>query len=127
MSKKEVDKKKVKEKKPTDKLADKTLMTKILQGIFGDAQKKTLVRYAKKAIEINNLEEKYQKMSDKELANQTEVLREKLKNLTKSEQNKEVAEKVKAKHLSSKNPRTKSSMNFLPMHSQSSVKPQIAN
>ena len=97
MSKKEVDKKKVKEKKPTDKLADKTLMTKILQGIFGDAQKKTLVRYAKKAIEINNLEEKYQKLSDKELANQTEVLREKLKNLTKSEQNKEVAEKVKAK------------------------------
>ena len=29
-----------KEKKPTDKLADKTAMTKFLQGIFGDAQKK---------------------------------------------------------------------------------------
>ena len=40
---------KTKEKKPTDKLADKTLMTRILQGIFGDAQKKTLVRYAKKS------------------------------------------------------------------------------
>ena len=66
------------EKKPTDKLADKTLMTKILQGIFGDAQKKTLVRYAKKAMEINKLEGKYQKMSDKELSSQTEVLKKKL-------------------------------------------------
>ena len=27
-----------KEKKPTDKLADRTAMTKCLQGIFGDAQ-----------------------------------------------------------------------------------------
>ena len=95
MSKKEVKEKKVKEKKPTDKLADKTLMTKILQGIFGDAQKKTLVRYAKKAIEINNLEEKYQKMSDKELASQTEILKKKFGKLTKSEQNKALAEKVK--------------------------------
>ena len=70
--------KKTKEKKPTDKLADKTLMTKILQGIFGDAQKKTLVRYAKKAEEINKLEDKYQKMTDKELAGQTEVLKKKI-------------------------------------------------
>ena len=31
-----------KEKKPTDKLADKTALTKFLQGIFGDAQKKIL-------------------------------------------------------------------------------------
>ena len=88
--------KKLKEKKPTDKLADKTLMTKILQGIFGDAQKKTLVRYAKKAIEINNLEAKYEKMSDKELAEQTDVLRKKLVKLTKSEQSKAATEKVKA-------------------------------
>ena len=36
----------VKEKKPTDKLADKTAMTKFLQGIFGDAQKKILKRMA---------------------------------------------------------------------------------
>ena len=34
--------KKTKEKAPTDKLADKTAMTKFLQGIFGDAQKKIL-------------------------------------------------------------------------------------
>ena len=31
-----------KEKKLTDKLADKTAMTKFLQGIFGDAQKRTI-------------------------------------------------------------------------------------
>lgn len=91
MSKKE---KKIKEKKPTDKLADKTLMTKILQGIFGDAQKKILVRYAKKAIEINKLEDKYKAMSDEELSKQTDVLRKKLAKLTKNEQNKVVAEKV---------------------------------
>ena len=94
MAKKE---KKLKEKKPTDKLADKTLTTKVLQGIFGDAQKKILVRYAKKALEINNLEEKYEKMSDEELSNQTEVLKNKLKKLTKTEQEKIVKEKVEAK------------------------------
>ena len=33
-----------KEKKPTDKLADKSTLTKFLQGIFGDAQKKILKR-----------------------------------------------------------------------------------
>ncbi len=86
-----------KEKKPTDKLADKTLMTKILQGIFGDAQKKTLVRYAKKVAEINKLEPKYQKMTNKELAAQTEVLRKKITKLTKIETNKTVAESVKSK------------------------------
>ena len=61
-----------KEKKPTDKLADKTALTKFLQGIFGDAQKKVLRRMGKKVIEINKLEPKYQKMSDVELKNQTE-------------------------------------------------------
>ena len=107
MSKKELKEKKVKEKKPTDKLADKTLMTKILQGIFGDSQKKTLVRYAKKAIEVNNLGEKYKKMSDKELASQTEVLRKKLEKMTKTEQNKAVAEKVK-EEAKDKNKKSKS-------------------
>ena len=61
-----------KEKKPTDKLADKTALTKFLQGVFGDAQKKILRRLWKKAQEINKLEPKYEKMSDKELAAQTE-------------------------------------------------------
>ncbi len=71
--------KKTKEKKPTDKLADKTLLTRILQGIFGDAQKKILRRMYKKTLEINALEPKYQKMSDEELAQQTGVLKSKLK------------------------------------------------
>ena len=61
-----------KEKKPTDKLADKTALTKFLQGVFGDAQKKILRRLWKRAQEINKLEPKYEKMSDKELAAQTE-------------------------------------------------------
>lgn len=65
-----------KEKKPTDKLADRTRMTRFLQGVFGDAQKKILKRLYKKVLEINALESKYEKMSDAELAKQTEVLRE---------------------------------------------------
>ena len=61
----------VKEKKPTDKLADKTALTKFLQGVFGDAQKKLLKKMWKRAQEINKLEAKYEKMSDEELASQT--------------------------------------------------------
>ncbi len=67
-----------KEKKPTDKLADKTALTKFLQGIFGDAQKKTLKRMWKKAQEINKLEPKYEAMSDEELAEQTEEFKRKI-------------------------------------------------
>lgn len=65
-----------KEKKPTDKLADRTRMTRFLQGVFGDAQKKILKRLYKKVLEINALEPKYEQMPDNELAKQTEVLRE---------------------------------------------------
>ncbi len=67
-----------KEKKPTDKLADKTALTKFLQGVFGDAQKKVLKRLWKKAQEINKLEPKYEKMTDEELKAQTEVFRKKI-------------------------------------------------
>lgn len=67
-----------KPKKPTDKLADKTALTKFLQGIFGDAQKKTLRRMWKKANEINKLEDKYAAMDDTELAEQTQVLKQRL-------------------------------------------------
>lgn len=67
-----------KAKKPTDKLADKTLLTRILQGVFGDAQKKILRRMYKQVVEINGLEDKYAAMSDDELAHQTDVFREKL-------------------------------------------------
>ena len=66
------------EKKPTDKLADKTAMTKFLQGIFGDAQKKILKRLWKRAQEINKLEPKYEKMDDEELRSQTEIFRKKI-------------------------------------------------
>ncbi len=75
---KKVDKKVHKEKKPTDKLADKTALTKFLQGVFGDAQKKILKRMWKKAQEIGKLEPKYEKMSDEELAEQTEVFKKKI-------------------------------------------------
>ncbi len=65
-------------KKPTDKLADKTALTKFLQGVFGDAQKKILKRLWKKAQEITKLESKYEKMSDEELRSQTEIFRAKI-------------------------------------------------
>lgn len=74
------------EKKPTDKLADRTGTEKFLQRIFGDAQKKTLRRLTRRVNEINKLEDKYAKLSDEELAGQTEVLRKKIQKLTKQEQ-----------------------------------------
>lgn len=91
-----------KEKKPTDKLADKTAMTKFLQGIFGDAQKKTLKRLYKRAQEINALEPKYQEMSDDELAGQTAVLKDRLNDLMKKEQGKLAIGRFKAKRSSRK-------------------------
>ena len=67
-----------KEKKPTDKLADKTALTKFLQGVFGDAEKRRLKKLWKRAQEITKLEPKYEKMSDEELKEQTEVFRRKI-------------------------------------------------
>jgi preprotein translocase subunit SecA len=66
------------EKKPTDKLADRSARTKILQRIFGDAQKKTLKRLDKRVIEVNALAKKYSKMTKKQLKDQTAVLKKKL-------------------------------------------------
>lgn len=77
----------IKEKQPTDKLADKTLLTRILQGIFGDAQKKTLQRMYKKVLEIGKLEPKYAAMSDEELRGQTRILKERLKEGSEKELN----------------------------------------
>ena len=71
--------KKVKEKKPTDKLADKTKLDKFLQGIFGDAQKKILKRYFRRAQEITKLEPKFEKLSDDELKAKAAELKEKAK------------------------------------------------
>ena len=73
-----------KEKKPTDKLADKTALTKFLQGVFGDAQKKILKRLWKRAQEITKMEPKYEAMSDEELAEQTEIFRAKIKKALKT-------------------------------------------
>ena len=73
-----------KEKKPTDKLADKTALTKFLQGVFGDAQKKILKRYWKRAQEINKLEPKYEKMTNKELAAQTDIFKSKIEKALKT-------------------------------------------
>ncbi|MBR2658777.1 preprotein translocase subunit SecA [Candidatus Saccharibacteria bacterium] len=67
-----------KEKKPTDKLADTTALTKFLQGVFGDAQKKVLKKLWKRAQEITKLEPKYEKLSDKELASRTEEFKKQL-------------------------------------------------
>ena len=64
-----------KEKKPTDKLADKTALTKFLQGVFGDAQKRILKRMWRRAQAIGKLEPKYEAMSDEELKEQTEIFR----------------------------------------------------
>ena len=76
-----------KEKKPTDKLADRTAMTKFLQGIFGDAQKKILRRLWKRAQEVNKLEPKYEKMSDEELKEQTEIFKKKIAKALKTDSN----------------------------------------
>ena len=78
-------KKTSKPKRPTDKLADKTLLTRILQGVFGDAQKKILKHMYKKALQIGALESKYEALSDSELQNQSNLLKSKLKNGTQKE------------------------------------------
>ena len=51
---------------------------KALSKIFGDPQKKILKRLEKRVAEVNALADVYKKMSDKELAGQTEVLKKKL-------------------------------------------------
>lgn len=86
-----------KEKKPTDKLADKTALTKFLQGIFGDAQKKVLKKLWKRAQEINKLEPKYEQMSDEELKAQTEIFKAKIEKALKTAKTEEKTNKSKKK------------------------------
>ena len=74
-----------KEKKPTDKLADKTALTKFLQGVFGDAQKKILKKMWKKAQVINGLESKYEEMSDEDLQAQTAEFKARIDKALKQE------------------------------------------
>ncbi|MCL2038348.1 preprotein translocase subunit SecA [Candidatus Saccharibacteria bacterium] len=67
-----------KENKPSDKLADRGQLLKILERVFGDAQKKIIKQYLKAVAEVNSLEPKYEKMTKKELQAQTEVLKTRL-------------------------------------------------
>ena len=84
-----------KEKKPTDKLADKTALTKFLQGVFGDAQKRVLKRMWRRAQEVTALEPKYEKMSDEELAHQTEVFKKRINKALKQADVDSAEKKVK--------------------------------
>ena len=86
-----------KEKKPSDKLADRTALTKFLQGVFGDAQKKILRRLWKRAQEITRLEPKYEAMSDEELKEQTEIFRRRIEKVLKDNKRAEEIQGDKAK------------------------------
>jgi len=85
-----------KERKPTDKLADKTTTTRILQGVFGDPAKRNLARMRKIVKIINGLEPKYEAMSDDELKAQTSVLKERLDALNKKAEANIARAKLKA-------------------------------
>ena len=85
-----------KERKPTDKLADKTTTTRILQGVFGDPAKRNLARMRKIVKVINGLEPKYEAMSDDELKAQTNVLKERLDTLNKKAEANIARAKLKA-------------------------------
>ncbi len=92
-----------KEKKPTDKLADKTALTKFLQGVFGDAQKRVLKRMWRRAQEVTALEPKYEKMSDEELAHQTEVFKKRINKALKQADADSAEEKVRSKKKARRN------------------------
>lgn len=92
-----------KEKKPTDKLADKTALTKFLQGVFGDAQKRVLKRMWRRAQEVTALEPKYEKMSDEELAHQTEVFKKRINKALKQADADSAEKKAKPEKKARKN------------------------
>jgi len=56
----------------------KFLNTKSLKRVLGDPQAATIKRMRKKAKQINELEPKYQKMTDKQLKEQTDVFKKRL-------------------------------------------------
>ena len=53
-------------------------MKKFVRRVLGDPQVKTLKRLKKRVGAINALEEKYKKLSDEKLAEQTKVLKKRL-------------------------------------------------
>lgn len=52
---------------------------RLIKRVLGDPQAKTLKRMRRKVVEINNLEDKYKKLSDTQLKKQTEELKSRLK------------------------------------------------
>jgi preprotein translocase subunit SecA len=52
--------------------------TKVLKRVLGDPQAATVKRLRKRAEKINELADKYKKMSDKQLREQTAVLKKRL-------------------------------------------------
>lgn len=54
-------------------------MKKVIKRVLGDPQVKTLKRFKKRAKIVNALEEKYKKLSDKQLQAQTDELKKRLK------------------------------------------------
>ena len=70
---------------------------KVLGKIFGDPQKKIIHRLQKRVDEINALGDKYAKMSDEELAKQTDVLKKRLAKLTKKAQQDEASKETSRK------------------------------
>lgn len=73
-------------KKPQQPIEFKTTPQKEKKGLFGSIKKafsqdnKTLKKLEKQALQIMDLEPQYQAMSDEELAHQTELFKERLKN-----------------------------------------------
>ncbi len=53
-------------------------MKKVFKRILGDPQAKTLKRLRRRVVDVNKLEPKYQKMTDKEMREQTDVLKKRL-------------------------------------------------
>ncbi len=86
--------------------------TKVLGKVFGDPQKKILKRLSKRIDAVNNLGDKYAKMSKKELAEQTEVLKKKFARLSKKAETTskgKSAAKDSAKNTKAKTAATKTS------------------
>ena len=53
-------------------------MKKILKRVLGDPQAKTIKRLKKRVIEVNNLSDKYKKLTDAKLKQQTDLLKKRL-------------------------------------------------
>ena len=95
-----------KQKKAKSDILDSTVprdnKARVLSKFFGDPQKRIISRLRKQVDEINDLSPKYEKMSDKELANQTNVLKKKLAKLSKKDDSIKKKKKANSKIISAK-------------------------